>query len=359
MTAHVYQDSTVGTQDIWFGMDCLNSGVMLISKSLDILVYNDLAGQLLDTRVELGQSMPMARCLREGREEYQILASMVLTEREYRDFVMTWEVNGQIRHVLIDSFVKRDERQACVGLYVLMKDLGNFTVLEQQMQRSDKLATIGKIAAGIAHEIRNPLTTLKGFLQMMDNRFRAKDMSAELGYTEVMLKEVERVNSLVSELLMLSKPHRVEKALCTVQGLFSEINPLLEAQALLRGIDYITNVQDVPPVYGDPSMLKQVVLNLAKNAMEAMENGGKLCIEVESRDDSVVIHVSDSGPGIPYYQMDKIFDAFFTTKEKGTGLGLPICQRIIADHGGEIRVSSKGFGSTFSVLLPTNKPNVK
>jgi len=353
MSEQFLQDPSVDSQAPWFGMDCLNSGVMFISKSLDVLVYNDLAGQLLDTHVEIGQPVAMEHCLRTDREEYQALVNMVHSEREYRDFVMTWEVNGRIRHVLIDSFAKRDERRQCTGIYVFMKDLGNFTALEQQMQRSDKLATVGKIAAGIAHEIRNPLTTLKGFLQMMDGRFREREMAVELQYTDVMLKEIERVNSLVGELLLLSKPHKVEKSLCSIPALLSELNPLLQSQALLHGIDYVQDIQDVPPVVVDTALLKQVVLNLVKNALEAMDNGGgALGITVHVAEDWLYIDVSDTGPGIPYYQMDKIFDAFFTTKEKGTGLGLPICQRIIADHGGEIRVSSKGFGATFSILLP-------
>ena len=236
---------------------------------------------------------------------------------------------------------------------MMMKDLANFTAIEQHMQRTDKLATVGKIAAGIAHEIRNPLTTIKGFLQMMEHRLKAQEMTAELQYIQVMLSEIERVNSLVSELLLLAKPHRAQKLPCSIGALLGDLNPLIELQALLRGIEYEYSVGDVPLIVADPSLIKQVILNLVKNALEAMEEARELRVAVyTSSDHRVQIDVSDTGPGIPYYQIDKIFDAFYTTKEKGTGLGLPICQRIICEHGGEIRVSSKGFGTTFSVLLP-------
>jgi two-component system, sporulation sensor kinase E len=338
--------------DHWELLKRINTGIVFVDRDRCITLCNPAAGQLLNAEVALGCPVPLEECLDPNGEEYKFVRELVDQQREYRNVVVTWEDNGRIRHVLIDSF-KQEHESGVAGMYMMMKDVADFTALEQHMQRTDKLATVGKIAAGIAHEIRNPLTTIKGFLQMMEHRFRAQGMTAELQYIQVMLGEIERVNSLVSELLLLAKPHRAQKQPCSVRTLLGELNPLIESQALLRGIEYECTVEDVPLIIADPSLIKQVILNLVKNAMEAMENGGKLRVAVLlSSDHRVQIDVSDTGPGIPYYQIDKIFDAFYTTKEKGTGLGLPICQRIVAEHGGEIRVSSKGFGTTFSVLLP-------
>ncbi|GMA50577.1 hypothetical protein GCM10025857_19340 [Alicyclobacillus contaminans] len=336
----------------WRAVEWLNSGVLYLTKQLELTVYNGLAAQLLDAVVPIGQPVALRECLNPDREEYQVLSAMVTFEREYRNQVMTWAVDGSIRHVLLDSFRKEAPAGTLEGMYVVMKDLGNFTMLEQHMQRSDKLATVGKIAAGIAHEIRNPLTTIKGFLQVMEERFSRQSMHEELHYTRVMLQEIERVNGLVGELLLLSKPHKVEMAPCCLGTVIQEICPLIQSEALLLSIEFECSVKPLPRIVADSGMLKQVLLNLAKNAMEAMENGGMLKISAYPENEWVRVDVSDTGPGIPYYLMDKIFDAFYTTKDKGTGLGLPICQRILADHGGEIRVSSKGFGTTFSVLLP-------
>lgn len=339
-------------QKNWHALDWLNSGALFISKSLDLTVYNALAAQLLDVVVTMGETAPIQACLVEEREEYQLLVPMVVAEREYRNHIVTWAEEGRIRHVLIDSFRHEGEDGSFQGMYFVMKDLGDFAVLEQHMQRTDKLATVGKMAAGIAHEIRNPLTTIKGFLQVMENRFAQMSLGDELEFTRVMMTEIERVNGLVEELLLLSKPHTVDKRLCSMQAIMHELNPLIQSQALLRGIQYHVSLADAPEVVVDAALMKQVILNLMKNAMEAMEAGGELGVTVSTDDLWLQIDISDTGPGIPYYQMDKIFDAFYTTKNKGTGLGLPICQRIVDDHGGEIRVSSKGFGTTFSVLLP-------
>jgi len=335
-------------------MDWLNAGVAFVSPTLDITIYNALAGQLLSTFVEVGQQVSLKECVSADREEYTLLADLVRSTKEYRDFVVTWELTGTIRHLLIDSFHKHDEQGHLLGVYIVMKDLGNLSSLEQNVQRIDKLATVGKIAAGVAHEIRNPLTTIKGFLQMMENCFETKEMGVELHYAKVMLKEIERVNSLVSELLLLSKPHDVKKVTCSIADIIRELNPVIAAQSLLQSVDYRWSMEEpvVPLLEADPQLLKQLLLNLTKNALEAMEKGGSLTITLRLVNNWARIDISDTGPGIPYYHYDKIFDAFFTTKDKGTGLGLPICQRIVSDHGGEIRVSSKGFGSTFSVRLP-------
>jgi two-component system, sporulation sensor kinase E len=339
----------------WQALGSLNSGVLFINKSLEMTVYNGLAAQLLNVVVPIGQAVPLQQCLAPEREEYQVLSAIVTFEREFRNHVLTWAGDGSIRHVLMDSFKKENSAGSVDGMYVVMKDLGNFTVLEQHMQKTDKLATLGKIAAGIAHEIRNPMTTIKGFLQVMETRFAFQNMNEELQYTQVMLQEIDRVNALVSELLLLSRPHHVEKTVCSMETILAELYPLIESQTLLRSINFECTTGKLPSIVADSNMLKQVLLNLVKNALEAMDDGGTLKISATADGAWVRVDVSDTGPGIPYYLMDRIFDAFYTTKDKGTGLGLPICQRIVADHGGEIRVSSKGFGTTFSVLLPYDK----
>jgi two-component system, sporulation sensor kinase E len=330
----------------------INAGILYIASDLRVCVVNELAGRLLNAEGVIGQFVHMNDYLDPNREEYQILASMIGARREYRDTILTWEVGGRIRHVLIDSFSHRSDSGQFLGMHVMMKDLGNFSALEQQMQRTDKLATVGKIAAGIAHEIRNPLTTIKGFLQILQGRFQTGNREDELQFTEVMLREIERVNDLVSELLLLSKPHRVSMQPCSVREVIEDICPLIQSEAILHDVAFECKIEQDATIFADKAMMKQVLLNLSKNSLEAMDGSGHLRICITLHAGMVQIDVSDTGPGIPYYQLDRIFDAFYTTKEKGTGLGLPICQRIITEHGGEIRVSSKGFGCTFSVLVP-------
>lgn len=335
----------------------LNWGVLVLTVDGWVTARNHLAGQLLNAPLPMGQAVLLSQVLDPEGEPYQILTSIVASERDWRDCIVRWQTGDVVRHVLIESYQQRGLAGNTHGVLVTIKDLANLTALEHQLQRSDKLATVGKIAAGIAHEIRNPMTTIQGFLQVLEQRLQAYHLDVETQYLHVMLHEVGRVNRLVGELLMLAKPHKMARQPCDLRILLEELAPLLQSEALLQGLEFDCAITDLPLVEVDSAMIKQVILNLAKNGMEAMEEGkGALRIRAQVSGEWVQMDVSDAGPGIPYFQMDKIFDAFYTTKETGTGLGLPICQRIVADHGGELRISSKGFGTTVSVRLPVSPP---
>jgi signal transduction histidine kinase len=214
---------------------------------------------------------------------------------------------------------------------------------------------IGQIAAGTAHEIRNPLTSIKGFLQVLKNSFVESGMEKEKSYTDIMLTEINRINELVSEFLLLGKRKNVNFDKMSVTAVMSEMLPIINNEALLHGVSVqYESASDAPQVIADREMLKQVFLNICKNGIEAMTEGGVLSIseKVDMDERKVHIDIHDTGPGIPNFVIDKIFDPFFTTKENGTGLGLSVCQRIIHDMGGTIRVASKGFGTTFTLCIP-------
>jgi signal transduction histidine kinase len=171
-----------------------------------------------------------------------------------------------------------------------------------------------------------------------------------------MLREITRISNLVGEFLLLSKPRHVNLKTVSVAKVFKDILPIIKNEAILHNVDVSIEkkVSALPMVVADGELLKQVFLNLCKNAIEAMSDGGKLTIRIskEKTENKLVVEVIDAGPGIPSHTMEKIFEPFFTTKESGTGLGLPICQQIMREIGGLIRVSSDGMGTTFSVLLP-------
>ncbi|KPV44626.1 two-component system sensor histidine kinase NtrB [Alicyclobacillus ferrooxydans] len=355
MAANIIQGERTG----WFASPIwLNSGILHLNQDGWLTVCNELALQLLDIDVELGVPVRLDDHLSVDREEYKLLHHIVTSRAEIRNEITTWAENKRIRHVLIDSYSDDsvDLGHGCRrghGMYVMMKDLGDFALLDQHLQRTEKLAVIGKVAAGVAHEIRNPLTTVRGFLQVMMNRFEERQMLEEQEYLQMMVAEVDKVESLVKELLLLSKPHHTAKRNCKLGKLVTALRPSIEVMADTKQIstEFVID-ETIPSVAGDEGLLTHVVNQLVENAIDAMEPKGHLTVRVYSEDKVVRLDVRDTGPGIPYYQMDQVFDAFFTTKEKGTGLGLPICQKIVADHGGDIHVSSKGFGTTFSVLLP-------
>lgn len=265
------------------------------------------------------------------------------------------ERDGEPLHVLLQSQRVAAETPELSGFLLVCTSLNHLPALDAQMVRNDKLATAGKIAAGVAHEIRNPLTSLKGFAQILHAQFQSEQKERELTYMDMMLAEVERVNLLINELLLLSRPAVLAVESVRIERVIQEMAAVLHSDALLHGVDLTLSLLETPPARIDVSMFKQVVLNLFRNALEAMEGSGTLTVSTcfDDVEQKVRMDVADGGPGIPNYMVDRIFDAFYTTKESGIGLGLPVCQRIVANLGGEIRVHSKGFGSTFSVFFPT------
>ncbi|HBI04330.1 MAG TPA: PAS domain-containing sensor histidine kinase [Paenibacillaceae bacterium] len=270
-----------------------------------------------------------------------------------QDQAVSWR-NGEIRYdFVVDSFVLHGLKgEILYGCYTF-KNVSNLRGLEQKIERSDRLAMIGQIAAGTAHEIRNPLTSINGFLQMMGKTLEEKGMSKEKQFTDIMLREIKRINELVGEFLLLSRQKEVQYRLVDIDEVFNGILPIVESEALLHGIDVrIHKEDDSFLLVGDSELLKQVLLNISKNGIEAMGKGGVLTIELKKEEEGIEISISDTGTGIPPYLLDKIFDPFFTTKEEGTGLGLPVCHKIIHEMGGTIRVSSKGYGATFYLTFP-------
>lgn len=229
---------------------------------------------------------------------------------------------------------------------------------EEYLQRSEKLALVGQLAAGLAHEIRNPLTTVKGFCQLVKGQ-SLTEKGRE--YVEVILTELERVNVLVKEFLLLTKPAAPRMELVKLKGFLEDVVYLMTSEALLHDVTirmYLAD--DLPDITADAEQLKQVAINLTLNAIEAMPGGGTLQVKAYPTQDlkEVVLEFQDTGTGIPEDKVKHIFEPFFSTKEEGTGLGLSITLRIVENHGGSIHVTSQyGQGTTFVVRLPVQYNN--
>ncbi|MBO8164835.1 MAG: PAS domain S-box protein [Brevibacillus sp.] len=332
-----------------------NLGFVVVSAQGTIVEISQMACKLLGLERSRILNLHLDQAFAGVPEEHRLIKRELLEGVKMQNKAMSWTNNSQRYELLVDSETLYDEQGQVMGAYVLFKDVTNMRSFDQKIERNDRLAMIGQIAAGTAHEIRNPLTSIKGFLQMFQQSFAESGMERERAYTEIMLTEINRINALVSEFLLLSKPRDVQYRMVDLNTVFEEILPIVESQALLHGIDldYSSRGQ-LPMVVGDAELLKQVFLNICKNGIEAMGSEGTLSIHhhIDEERDMVSIDIHDTGPGIPLYVIDKIFDPFFTTKEEGTGLGLAVCQKIIHDVGGQIRVSSKGYGTTFHILLP-------
>ncbi|OXM14079.1 ATP-binding protein [Paenibacillus herberti] len=235
------------------------------------------------------------------------------------------------------------------SVVVIIRDISERKKNEELLINSEKLYVAGQLAAGIAHEIRNPLTSLKGFLQLI-----ASGRTSASGYYDIMKSELNRVETIVSELLMLSKPQVYEMDIADARCMMLDTVLLLESQAALYGIVVKVDYGEEPLwIYGVDSQIKQVFINVLKNGIEVMQDGGEIEIVLRREGEEVLISVTDMGPGIEEEQLAKIGQPFYTTKDKGTGLGLMVSYKIVDNHKGRIRVESKlGTGTTFEIQLP-------
>lgn len=255
-------------------------------------------------------------------------------------------LSGEVRYGLLSKELLEAGEEPCELLVIT--DITEREAMQQRMNRLERLNLIGEMAASIAHEIRNPMTTTLGFLQM----WKKSEKPMPKQYIDLMLSELLRANAIITEYLSLAGNKESSFVNYSVRELIDTLYPLIQAVALM-------NEKEAKVVHGcdqwiyiDEKEMRQVILNLVKNGIEAMDKGGILTIRTCEEPECAVIEVIDEGSGIPEEVMRRLGTPFFTTKENGTGIGLALCYSIIERHGGNIQVSSSPSGTTFSIRLP-------
>lgn len=226
------------------------------------------------------------------------------------------------------------------------------TQTESLLQKSEKLAVVGQLAAGIAHEIRNPLTSIKGFIQLVHAEMAHPDHKE---FLKIVLIELERINAIVGEFLVLAKPNAVKVKKTDLKPLLEDVVALINSQAIMDNVQIdIVYRTPIPAIVCEENQLKQVFINILKNGIEAMPGGGFIRVEAEESKGGIVSFAfTDQGVGIPQDRIPTLGEPFYTTKEKGTGLGLMTCFKIIDNHKGKLHIKSEiGKGTTVRVLLP-------
>ncbi|MHB1404247.1 MAG: ATP-binding protein [Desulfitobacteriaceae bacterium] len=273
-----------------------------------------------------------------------------LKEQEYDDnTVRNFEIkfrtkDDQERYGL--AATEKIELSGKKCLLVAIIDITERKHFEKEILRYERLSLVGQMAAGIGHEIRNPMTTVRGFLQMLSAK---QDLEKYKEYFNLMIQELDRTNSIITEFLSLGSNRPVELKMQDLNTIISALAPLIEADALSGGKSLVLRLDSIPELLLSEKEIRQIVLNLARNALEAMEAGGVLAIKTFGREDEVVLAVEDNGPGIPPDVLAKIGTPFFTTKDQGTGLGLAVCYSIAARHQANITVTSSPGRTVFFV----------
>jgi signal transduction histidine kinase len=245
---------------------------------------------------------------------------------------------------------------------VVFRDLSEIKALQEQIRQKDRLATVGEVAAKMAHEIKNPLAGISYVAQILRREVRFEPSHAEL--VQAMLSEVSRLNALIDDLLVYGRPAHLALAPHDLHRIWEEILNFSKEELDARRLTLVRDFPpDLPPVAVDGNRMRQVFLNILKNAMEATGPGGSITIrtrravEVPSGSGmagagGVEVMVEDTGPGIAPEDQERVFELFYTTKPSGSGLGLPICRRIVEDHGGSINVADGPGGGRFLIWLP-------
>ncbi len=337
-----------------------NSASAIIAIDLDetVVIFNQAAEDIMGIPAEEVLGKPFAE-LQERKMGTQdsILLNTLRIGRPYSHVEANIETPLGIMNVMAYTTLVKDQDGNVIGGILSIRDVTGQKQLEEKVVKAEKFSVIGELAAGIAHEVRNPLTSVKGFLQLLAQRFDEGDQVQQ--YISIMLDEIRRINYIISEFLLLARPTVPIKRITGIHSILDEIVLLTEGELYLKNIRLIREYDEsCPEVTVDVEQIKQVFLNLVTNAIAAMPDKGTLTVKTayDRFENAVRIYFTDTGIGIDPAHLGSIFDPFFTTKEEGTGLGLTVSYRIIENHGGKIEVNSRQKeGTSFIITIPVNK----
>ncbi len=332
-------------------VESMANGLVTVDQSLRVASHNPSALEILGKAPQEVRGRPIADVLPLEAEIRQVLSDPgAIVEKEVQ---IPDSARGLLSLGLSVSPLKEPDSRVARGAVVIVRDLTEIRELEKKVRVNEKFAALGRLSAGVAHEIRNPLNSIRGFIQYFQKKLPLGE--EDYGYTELMLTEVDRLSRVISKLLAYSKPREPRLGLRSVTEVVDHCIRVLEREAAESGIKLVkrSTGDDMPLVMMDTDQITQVFLNILINAIESVPAGKEVFVDCRQTDDgNVLVTVEDTGEGIPRENMDKLFDPFFSTKKKGTGLGLAIVKSIIEGHQGDIQVESEpGKGTRFIISL--------
>lgn len=333
----------------------LPMGIVAVDESEKVIYVNETAAMLLKKELDLIKEKSAAQVLPPSLLELfdRVDKGGSVSEQELKLSSYT----GRAIPVTVTITKIVGTRENFIGHVFILKDLSRIRALELEIKQKEKLAAVGILAAGVAHEVRNPLSSIKGYATYFSSLFDAQSDNKKAA--NIMAEEVDRVNRVISELLEFARPIELELKKTRVFELVDKALRLIKYEADPAGIKIISSVEpNLPEVEVDKDRLTQVLLNMFINAIQAMPSGGTLTVNVRTMENNLQFEISDTGNGISPQDQANIFNPYFTTKKQGTGLGLAIAFKIIETHGGTITIESlENQGTTFMISIPLEQNN--
>jgi two-component system sensor histidine kinase PilS (NtrC family) len=333
---------------------CLSSGLVTVSLEGAITSINEAACEILGISEVAALGEGLASRIPKLKPVLDEAGPVGSVRRHELDAV---RADGTVRRLGLSATPLSDHRGEVIGRVIHFQDLTELRRMEIAVQRSERLASIGRLAAGIAHEIRNPLASISGSVEILKTLPGADDTETRQ-LVDIAVREVDRLDRLISDLLDYARPRTEERQRLDLGEVATEIAKAFDAERRDRSITVVVQAEPMVEVEGASGQIRQVLWNLIRNATDAMPSGGTIRITVAREEltggrRESVLSVSDDGIGIPKEDLDRIFEPFFSTKPSGTGLGLPTVARIVEDHRGTVDIHSEwGKGTTFGLRFP-------
>lgn len=337
-------------------VESMVNGLISVDESGMITTINQTASQIIGVNSSDAEGRDISEVFRSDECDIQEVLS---TDRPVVEKEIAYRRNGGYTPLSVSVSPLRDEIGKVMGAVVIIRDLREIKELQEKVRRAERLASLGRLAAGIAHEIRNPLSSIRGFAQYFQGKFEPE--TKDVKYAKAMVDEIDRLNRIIEALLDFARPAEPKLSPYSIEDVINHALGLVQADMDVKEVRLTRNFQSgIPEVMIDRDQMIQAILNILLNAVEALDKDGEITVSASTEGDNLKITISDTGSGIREEDLSKVFDPFFSTKKSGTGLGLAIVHKIVENHGGEIRVNSiVGQGATFTILLPLRKGGTK
>ena len=333
----------------------LDVGIITTDQNAEILSINP-CGELLLWPVAQEEPTSYKQFPPSHQMLIDICQQVMETHAGVRDIDYQFECEGHTRTLRAGCSLLRDHRKQLIGTVVHVRDVTEKVLIEQRLRRMERYMSLGSLAAGLQHEIKNPLSALALHVQLLRESLMEENPSSESKETlDVLEEETQRITRVLESFRDFASVDKLHLLPIDLQTVIDKVLRLVRPQADKQGVVVASSLpsQPLPSILLDEVRMEQMLLNLVLNALAAMPKGGSLQVDVFQHPEALVVRVVDDGPGIPQGLQDKIFDPYFTTRSTGTGMGLAICEKIVRQHNGAIDFDTGPHGTSFTVTLPT------